>query len=357
MKVAFITIHVGINVGSNLQAIATSESLKKAGHDPILINYIPPRVTYKRIWREIFVKPFKTPWRLLLFPFCIYNNWNFNRYLSRRCVMSDPIFKEDDFISKLPAADLYLVGSDQVWNFKYNEGHDSHYFYSGVTGRKVAYASSIGIEALTPDDKSYLQKELKEFEKVSVREDRAVDILKSLGINSVQLIDPTLMLDKFEWTKFMSKKLVDEPYVLVYLPYNIADKEKIYKSVKMVADRKKLKIVTFSWDILLEKKADKTIFFASPGDFLSLMYYADYVITNSFHGTAFSINLNKKFWTFAPSHFSTRISSLANLVGLQNRIVNDYISVSSIDEHIQYDVINRLLEDERKKSLQFLGSF
>ena len=144
--VAYITVHIGINVGSNLQAIATSVVLKRAGYNPMLVNYIPPRETYKRYWKEATNSLSKLLRRIAFFPCFLYQNQLFRNYLAKFTSQSRPIYYNDDFVEVLPHADLYLTGSDQVWNFKYNEGFDDHYFFHGIKGKKVSYASSIGME-------------------------------------------------------------------------------------------------------------------------------------------------------------------------------------------------------------------
>ena len=105
-----------------------------------------------------------------------------------------------------------------------------------------------------------------------------------------------------------------------------------------------------------DKLADKTVFFSNPGDFLSLMYYADYVMTNSFHGTAFSINLNKQFSVYLPSSFGTRIVSILDLCGLGGRLLEpaEIISDGKMDETIDYMSVNVVLDEERRKAHTFL---
>lgn len=353
-RVAFITVHIGINVGSNLQAIATSEVLKKSGYDPILINYIPPRVTYRRYWSRAITSPKYFIWSVLHFPRQYYIDRLFDRYLKKYCRLSKPIYKEDNFSQLIPQADIYLTGSDQVWNFKWNEGYDGHYFYDGIEGEKVSYAASIGMSTLSDKQSSILKEKLSEYKKISVRENQAVEILKGLGFSAIQHIDPTLMLNKEEWSKFMSKRLVKSSYLLVYLPYNIVDKDKIFNFAKRIASNKGLIVVTFMWwGYSKDEFADQTVFFASPGDFLSLMYYADYVVTNSFHGTAFSVNLNKQFWVFEPSMFSSRIKSLLELLSLENRLVCDS-TVDISDGVIDYTCINKTLDKERERAYAYL---
>lgn len=352
--IAYITVHIGTNVGSNLQAIATSEVLKTAGYNPILVNYIPPRVTYKRYWHDAFATPLKLIWRIINFPSFYYQKRLFGKYLAKYTHQTRPIYNEDNFAKLLPKADIYMTGSDQVWNFKWNEGFDGHYFFQGIEGKKVAYASSIGMESLTQQEKKNLKGELKSYKKIAVREVQAVKLLDDIGISSVQVIDPTLMLNREQWKSFVEKRIIKDSYILVYTPYNIKDKEQIYKTIRSIASTKGLQVVTFSWDYFGERLADKTVYYASPGDFLSLMYYADYVVTNSFHGTAFSVNLNKQFWVYAPSMFSSRVSSFIRLLGLDNRMIDGDIAENAIDDNINYEKVNQILDIERTRAMSFL---
>ena len=352
--IAFITVHIGTNVGSNLQAIATSEVLKKSGYNPVLVNYIPPRVTYKRYWHDSFTNPLKLIWRIINFPSFYYQKLLFGRYLAKYTHQTRPIYNEDNLAKHLPKADIYMTGSDQVWNFKWNEGFDGHYFFHGIEGKKVAYASSIGMEALTQQEQNILKRELNSYDKIAVREVQAVKQLNDIGISSIQVIDPTLMLNREQWKTFVEKRIIKDSYLLVYTPYNIKDKEQIYKTVRSIASTKGLQVVTFSWDYFGERLADKTVYYASPGDFLSLMYYADFVVTNSFHGTAFSINLNKQFWVYAPSMFSSRVSNIIHLLGLENRMIDGVIERNAIDDNIDYEKVNLKLDEERARAMVFL---
>ena len=195
------------------------------------------------------------------------------------------------------------------------------------------------------------------YKAISVREASAKQIIESMGYKATHLLDPTFMLNKEDWGKYKSKRLVKFPYLLVYLPYNIHDKQLIYTTARKIADEKGLKIVAFSWSIRPEKMADTTIYFANPGDFLSLMEYADYIVTNSFHGTAFSINLNKQFSVYLPTGFGTRIISILELCSLTQRLLKaeEIISKEKMNEKIDYKPVNKLLDEERMKTYAFLN--
>lgn len=354
MKISFITIHIGSNFGSNLQAIATSEVLKDLGADPICVNYIPPRTTYERYWKEAFQSLRKIIKRICYFPFLVIEKRRFANFLAKNCKVSRPIYAKDNFVKVCPKADIYLTGSDQVWNFTHNEGLDTHYFFDGIEGKKISFSASIGKEILSDEEFGLIAKYTKDYKDIAVREGSAVKLFRRMGRKVVHLLDPTLMLNCAQWRNYATQRLVKEPYLFVYLPYNIVNKELCYQSIRKIANTKNLKIVTYSCSIIKERMSDKTIYFADPGDFLSLMLHAEYVITNSFHGTAFSINLNKQFWVYMPLHFSTRITSVIALCNLETRILVGLIQDAQIDTVIDYIPVNKLLEVERKKGYDYL---
>lgn len=353
-KISFITVHVGSNFGSILQAIATSQLLKSIGYRVELINYIPERVSFHYYMKGALSNVKRFIWRLFNLPVFFVNRKVYDDFLRKNCNVSSPIYSKDDFNSKCPKADVYLTGSDQVWNSKHNQGLDTHYYFGGVDGVKIAYASSFGTTKLPDDEYEQVKCLLKEYKAISVREKSAVNILSTMGYEAAQVLDPTFMLDRNKWKQFMSDRLVKEPYILMYLPYNIVDKNIIYKTARKISQKHNLKVITFSWDYFTDGYADKTMRFCNPGDFLSLMYYAEYIITNSFHGTAFSINLNKQFWVYMPSGFGTRIKSIVDLCDLNNRLLENEIDDYRIDENIDYEPVNLILERERKKAIDFL---
>ena len=353
-KAALITVHVGPNFGSVLQTIATCEVFKRLGLEPIVVNYIPERITFRRAIQSA-KKSFK---KLIVLPARLFNRYVNNHvygdYLKKHCPVSGAIYAKDDFTKKCPIADFYVTGSDQVWNCIHNEGIDTHYFWEGIDGTKISYASSIGKKIDAEDEIVAFKKYLTGFKAISVREQSACTELGRLGISSQVLLDPTFMLDRKQWEPFSSKRLVKTPYLFMYLPYNIVDKKAIYESARKVANAKGLKIITFSIKAEKEPLADKTFFYANPGDFLSLMYNADYVITNSFHGTAFSINLNKQFSVFMPSNFTTRIDNILEICDLKDRLINGNETTEFWNQIIDYSIPNSTLDNLRAKTISFL---
>ena len=355
-KISFITVHVGFNFGSILQTIATFKILQDLGFSPMVVNYIPPRCTWKYYFSfSNLIRFFKN---LIRFPIQLFNTHIYQSFLKKHVDLSCPIYSEDNFAEACPRADIYLTGSDQVWNSKHNQGLDKHYYFDGfpTAAKKIAYSSSIGRDSIDETEFFEVKRMLSSYHAISVREANAKELIESMGYEAEHVLDPTFMLNREMWKSYMSKRLIKDKYLLVYAPYDVRNKDIVYKSAHQIAQQKHLKVVTFSWGLTSEKLADKTIIFANPGDFLSLMYYADYVITTSFHGTAFSINLNKQFSVYFPTGFSARIKSVLALCRLEDRILepNEILRTDKADVKINYIEVNSILNTEREKALRFL---
>lgn len=357
-KISLLTIQLGSNFGSILQTIATSKIFENYNYKVEVINYIPDRCTWKRFFSTYMRNPISFLKMFVAFPVVLINKHIYNSYLSKYTNVSKQIHSNDNFAEVCPKADIYVTGSDQVWNSIHNEGLDRRYYFDGFPKEtiKIAYSSSIGREQLSHEEYNEVKQMLSSYKAISVRETSAKSIIESMGYKVTHLLDPTFMLNKIEWDKYKSKRIIKSPYLLVYLPYNIHDNKLIYKTIRKIANEKELKVVSFSWTIKPDKLADKTIFFANPGDFLSLMSYADYIVTNSFHGTAFSINLNKQFIVYLPSGFGTRITSILELCSLRNRLLepNEIISIEKMNEVIDYTMVNNILDRERLRTQVFL---
>lgn len=359
MKISLITIHVGFNFGSVLQCFATQKKLEELGYEVEVINYIPDRVTYRRQFRRMVRSNKEFFIGLARIPNYWINNQIYGNFLKNYIHLTQrKYYSLDDLKKKTPKADIYMTGSDQVWNSIHNEGFDTAYYFSFLPDNtvKVAYSSSFGRDSLPNEELVKIKKYLNDFRSVSVRENSAVKILNAIGINAIHTLDPTFLLNKKEWESMMSKRLITSNYLLLFTPYNTVSSEIILNAARKIARTKNLIIVSFSWTFINVKGVDKTIKYASPGDFLSLFNYADFIITNSFHGTAFSINLNKQFVVFSPSKFATRLISILEQVHLSNRLMTEPFDLDNESSKIQYDIVNSILDVERKRSIEYLKS-
>ena len=195
-----------------------------------------------------------------------------------------------------------------------------------------------------------------EYKKLSVREDSALDVLHQLGRDDgVQLIDPTLQLTKDEWLRLASPRLVKQPYLILMLLYNEDNHATEY--ARKIADKKGLKLIKISWEMKKPPMVDRLFTHRSPADFLSLFANADFVVTNSFHGLAFSINLERDFVVVPRNEFNSRIESLLTLTDLQERLVStENAALAESEKPIDYGNVNTRLAEERQKAKEYIES-
>lgn len=359
MRLLLTTIVDNANFGTFLQAYATAKKFQDFGCDVTVLNYVrdylkePFLIDFKRKDRKFIVNCIH----------CFYHNiivkhisHRIKSFLLDNCKHTKEYSDVNEINKIAKEYDLFLVGSDQVWNNYYNRGIDEVFFLKGIIGYKSSYASSIGANGFPEEDKVEVAKLLSQFKHISVREDSAVKILNSYGINNVEhVLDPTLLLTGNEWKTFSKKSNFkkNEPYLLIYSVEN-ERYDDIYKVARKIADEKGFKIYMISSYYRRKKKykVDKMFSFASIYDFLSLMSQADFVVVSSFHGTAFSINFNRQFVTISPSKYNSRVMSLLRATGLEKRYMDSINQMPK--DNINYLLVNEKLQDMRIKSEKFI---
>jgi polysaccharide pyruvyl transferase WcaK-like protein len=361
MKIAVITLHRVFNYGSVLQAYATQKIFEHTGNDVEIIDYITEQRTLEKLLNEVppvFNKEPKRTLYLILKSASIFIKTSvFGRFIKKNLNLTKRkyvSFKE--LCSDPPKADVYVTGSDQVWNSHYNEGIDKGFFLDFVpeNKRRISYASSFGRELLDSEEVEETKQLLNKYSKISVREDTAVEILDCLGIKgSTCVLDPTLQLENYDWMKLAGKRIVKEPYLLLLLLYNEDSGATEYAA--KIAEKKNLKVVKLSWELKRPNNVDILKTHRSPEKFLSMFQHADYVVTNSYHGLAFSINFNRQFLAVPRVEYNTRLESLLRLVGLEDRFIEEPYMIYKADIAIEYDKVNEILSAERKKAYDYIG--
>lgn len=361
MKIDVITLHRVYNYGSALQAYATQKFLEKKGFEVQIIDYITPQRTKKRIFLTPAADESKFGVKLFLYRIAkisslVLKEWTFGKFVKHNLNLTKKYISVDDLEKDIPKADIYVTGSDQTWNSKYNEGVDRGFFLDFLpeNSKKIAFVSSFGKEYLDENEKEKTREYLSKYNLISVREDQAANIIENLGlVRPIQLIDPTLLLTKNEWIKLASKRLVKERYLVLMLLYNEDNHATEY--ARKIANEKGLKVVKLSWEMKKPDLVDILMTHRQPSDFLSLFYYAEFVVTNSFHGLAFSINLEKQFIIVPRNEFNSRIESLLRLVGLEDRLISSEEMLFKYADRIDYKKINHVLNCERKKADKFIN--
>lgn len=330
-NIGIITIHYGVNYGSVLQSYALQEYLKQKGNNAEIINYIPER--YIKSNKISLTKNGKLAFKELVYQIITSKKKRkslatFEQFLSDNVSIGNKIYSFDELSDISKKYDILIVGSDQVWNSDYNAGVDAAYYLAFAKDNvvKIAYAASCGKESYTEDEWRKISGLLSGFKAISLREADMVDYFSDRGINAVHVCDPIFLLSDKEWEKLMdnSKRIQDE-YLLIYCLDS--DKDKLIRIGKSIAAQRGLKTVLVSYySAFPNKNIDYLLEGCSPGIFLSLMKNASFVVTNSFHGTAFSILFNKQFVVAKRKKYNSRIDSLLTVFGLMNRYVD-------LDEH------------------------
>lgn len=355
MKIGILTFHCAHNYGAVLQCYATQEFLRSLGHEVEIINYRPEyllrpyrlfdkgnitRGGFKRLHKNILQE-------LIIFP-TRYSRWKvFQRFINKRLSLSKP-FTE---LSSVPNTyDAYIIGSDQVWNPNITCGFDEVYFcnfpFSKGSKKYIAYATSMESKALSATDIQFYHEHLRNFDAISVREKNLQELLSPLAdVSILHVLDPTLMVPSDIWDKFIIPSSRKEKYVLVY---QVVYDENTLRIAREVANQLKSSVLVVASEASFYRRHDYN---TSPEEFVHLIKNAECIITTSFHGTAFSIILNRPFYTLK-HNWNTRSSSLLVKLGIQDRMIDPI--VTPLFSKIDYREVNVKLDVLRKESQDFL---
>lgn len=354
MKAAIITLHAVYNYGTQLQAFATQEKLKEYFDEVTLIDYQRPDTRGIKLIKT-FTKgnPLKA---FAILPTILYWKKVFPKFQNKYLTLtSDTYLGNDSFDNFKDIADIYFVGSDQVWNSGWNNGIIPPLYLSFVPQEKpkYAYASSFGRNQLNTEEVQQSKKYIDEFNYITVREASGVDILKKqYSYNKVmRIVDPTLALPANFWRKYSSIPKIKEDYILIY---NLNRSKEFDEYAKKLAQKANLKLYRFCTRFDQIFRSGKPLIIPDITDFITLIDNAKYVITDSFHATAFSLNLNTAPICIYPNDYSNRISEFLNLLNLEDRHVSDYNDFSILNKEIDFNKVNKILDMERIKIDEYL---
>ncbi len=365
MKIDIITLHNVKNYGSVLQSLATQIILEKKGYEVEFINYYRKNLIDSNILKnnlnnsKFFSKNFITKLiGKIILPKTINKQIKvFNEFINEYIKMTkDKYYSFEELKDNIPEADIYCTGSDQMWNSEWNHGIEKAFYLDFLPDKapRFAFASSFGRKEIPQAEEDEVKNMLRKYKAISVRERSGLNILNKMGIEYVEhVLDPTLLLDKNVWKKLISDNVLEKKkYILVY-QLNMKNKE-FDQYVKKLSKNKKIPVIRVSINNYQRFKYGKLIDTPKVLDFLNYFLNAEYIITDSFHGTAFSINLNKKFICIFPKKFSERLQSLLELTNLKERKLKNYKDINQIDEEIDWKKVNTILDLERKKTNDFI---
>lgn len=344
-KIGILTFNRVINYGAVLQAYASKTVFNNYTKTEI-INYKNENIerAYSLYSKNIIKRFFKH----LQFS---KKNKKFYDFINGNA--TSKTYNRENFASIEENFDKIVVGSDQVWNFTCSDA-DTTYLLDGVSEnvKKYSYAASFGVQELPKDQVSLFEKNLSKFEKLAVREETGKKILKEqLGLESTVVLDPTLLLNMREWHDNLKIGETGKKYILTYFLDNDEELKKIANAISKKTGLPIYNITTSTKSFF----GDKVIKNAGPKEWVEYFYNAEFIVTSSFHGTAFAINFEKQFYTYAKNNRASRIIDLLKTLNIEERRISNADEID-LNKRINYREVNETLTEERNKSFEFIES-
>lgn len=358
-KISIITVLNTVNYGSALQTFATQNFFEQKGFETEFVDYWrkdqtrEERIKAIRKDKKSSIKQWiKKPLRDYLEIKSIKDAEPIFRGFIREKIHLTPhtYSSYEDLLKDCPVADVYATGSDQMWNSGWNQGIEKSFFLEYVPEgkKKIAYATSIGKISFDEKEAEEIIPFIKKYDFITLREQSAVDLLGKYNIESSLVLDPTLMLDKETWSTYLPEVKREKKYLLVYQLHLEHYQADFNEAVKTIAKEKNLEIVRITYSYA-DLKIGKKIVLPEVFEFLSLIKNAEFIVTDSFHGTAFSINFNKQMAVIYPKKFSTRMDNILSLTGLSERRYTSADKIEKWNNVIDYEPVNKILDAKRSE--------
>ncbi len=343
-KINILTFVKVKNFGAVMQAYALKTFLQNNGHDVKFVDYSPDFI-------NLNFELSKHPLRCIK-SFVSYKQ--FKTFINTEFSFSQTFNSKKELEESEIDSDIFIVGSDQVWNSTTVNGFNDAYFLSFVKkGKKVAYAASMGSTPIAENMQSTVKDLLNDFSYISVRESFAQNELeKKLNINSDVVLDPTFLINDYS-----SIINTNSQYKNNVICYFVRSNEENVRVCKAYVDYYKTPLLNISATIA---KHTKNTLQLSPSDWVSYIKGAKHVVTNSFHGVALSIIFNRNF-VFIPNkeqNHNNRVSDLLTQLDLADRILLDRKDLDkTLSQTIDYKSVNEKLDMLRSYSISRIYQF
>lgn len=349
--IGILTFHRAYNYGAILQAFALQKKIKELGYNSEIIDYVSiEKRKQNKLFR--FQADQKFTSNISKFVKDIYRagkNKKFDQFMKEEMVLSSQEYFTFEQMQKMDSTrkyDTYIVGSDQVWNIDNNKRDKTFVLsFCNDNRKKCSYAASIGSAEFDGEMKKLYQAELCKFRVLAVREESTIekyDFLKENG--AIVTIDPTLLLNSSDYMRIASPRIIKERYAFLY---TIEEERNLRRYARNFCKEKGL--------ILIDSKKSIPFFTHSdPRDFLSFILHAEYVFTNSFHGTAFSIIMEKQFATEVHTRYrlNNRSLDLLSQTSLTDRDIDD--NSFKMNKSIDFANVNKKVKQLRMRSVTVL---
>ena len=345
MKIYLLSVHnIGNNFGTTLQACALYDYVKTINSDTEIINY-RPKYSYNKGKVGQMAK------RFLYFKDAFVQEQRYKEYYKLHSKMTKKIEKYTE-LKQFDDGDLYIIGSDQVWNPSYNCGRDQAYYLNFSNGNKIAYSASVG-QTLDKEQLDNLCLLIKDFSYIGVRESCTYRQLSERKVKNIKHVVDPVFLHPVNYYKDENFKPPFEQYILVYA---VTYDEKIEQTIQKARELLGKKVVLLG-GYRLKYSCDLYYRNAGPKEFVNLILNCDLLIANSFHGCAFSILFERQFVVFKSKVATERIESLLKKLELENRMISESADFQEQIEHpIQYSGVSVKLNEWIDDSKQFLNN-
>ncbi len=370
MKIGIITFNSAHNYGAVLQAWAFQEYLKALGHEVEIINFrikaidslyalFKPRNVFKNeslnkiVWKIQYLKKRKNE------PNKARKYYMFEKFINND-LNTTKVYKTFKELKEANLDyDILIAGSDQIWNGNFTRGINPAYFlaFGSPNAKRITYAASIGRDCLEEEEKFLFEHYLKNIDYISVREENAKNQISGLTDKPVSVVlDPTLLLDSDKYKKLKKSTGIKTKYIYVHNVHLKRIDERLNRVVEEMSKRLNLPVIQnhddYDYSNELKKFSN-----GSPSEFLGYIADAEYVITNSFHATVFSIIFNRNFITVPHFKNPDRMKHLLGSLGIENHLIEDsnLIPDNLNDLNINYENVQKLHEELKKDSIKFLN--
>lgn len=354
-KITIVTIYDPIpNYGNRLQNYATQLFFENQGFKVETVSFEKELFTKKIIIKYILQKlsGYKLPGDKTYWKFDVERILTFAKF-NKKYIKTRHVSSIDEIDS---SSDFFVAGSDQIWNPSWYASQplkkDMYLLTFAPSEKKVCMAPSFGVDYLPKEWQGFFKEQLQTFPNLSVREQAGADLIYKLtGRKAEVVIDPTLLLEKSEWLKFIRQpKKIDcsQGYILTYFLGGRNIKQNVY--ISEIADKYDLKIYN-----LLDRD-NQDLYAVSPTEFLYLIKNAKLIFTDSFHACVFSFLFDRPFLVYkrngAENNMFSRIDGLLNTFLLTRKCAEDGINTDLFE--CNYSEGKEILVDKRIKAIEFL---
>ena len=362
MKTATITFHAAHNYGSMLQAYALQQTILNLGHENVILNLRTDKQ------KELYAKICNRKGGIIKKMSRIFFYFQYLHALNRKYDLFEKFLHDDLLLTReyatlhdLELADLkydcFISGGDQIWNTSPIDFDWSYYLPFAKSGKKISYAVSMGPHAeLQVFNQKKIKQYLSSYTHISVREKGTYDLVSSLVAIPVEIsLDPVFLLTREDWRgKFNKQRLLEDEYILVYSP---GYKPEVYEIAEKVSKEINVKIVTTLYTPQMAQYRNlKKVLAVGPWEFLNLLDHAKFIVSGSFHATAFSLNLHTEPICVYPKEFGGRLESILRQTNTTQRHIDNYEDFDVVNRAVDFKQVDEILNGERNKANNFIDT-